>query len=222
MTAAITQTIRASAVRAARRYSAYELTMLFFAFAMIGWGWEVFLHIVFDGELVNRGTLLGPWLPIYGVGGAIVTSLLRRLADRPIAVFFLSSALCAAIEFTASVYLEAVYGLRWWDYSAYTFNIDGRICLETTVGFGIGCCIALYIAAPAIADRLDRLPRTARRVLCAALVLLFAADFVYSTFSPNTGKGITDNGPGQAFVQIDPAEASQLNLLTLPVQYPHQ
>ena len=222
MTAVITQTLKRHTARAARRYNAYELAMLFFAFAMIGWVWEVFLHIMFDGELVNRGTMLGPWLPIYGVGGAIVTALLRRLADRPVAVFLASSALCAAIEFIASVYLEAVYGLRWWDYSAYTFNIDGRVCLETTVGFGIGCCIALYIAAPAIANRLGSLPQTERRVLCAALILLFAADFVYSTISPNTGKGITDDGPGQAFVQVDPTEVSQLNLMALTVVYPHQ
>ena len=222
MTAVLTQTIRRQTGRAARRYSAYELTMLFFAFAMIGWVWEVFLHVMFDGELVNRGTLFGPWLPIYGVGGALVTSLLRRLASRPIAVFFASSALCAAIEFAASVYLEAVYGLRWWDYSAYTFNIDGRVCLETTVGFGLGCCIALYCAAPAIADRLGRLPQSTRRALCAVLILLFAADFVCSTISPNTGKGITDDGPGQAFIQVNPTEVSRLGPLLMNVQYPHQ
>ena len=46
-----------------------------------GWLWEVALHLVFNGELVKRGTMLGPWLPIYGAGGVLAVLLLRRFAD---------------------------------------------------------------------------------------------------------------------------------------------
>ncbi len=39
---------------------------------MIGCLYEVVLHLVTHGELVNRGILHGPWLPIYGTGCIIM------------------------------------------------------------------------------------------------------------------------------------------------------
>src|SRR5699024_193673 len=66
-----------------RHYSIRTLILLFFAFSIAGWLWEVTLHIVTKGMLVNRGTMLGPWLPIYGAGGALVLFLLKKLFTRP-------------------------------------------------------------------------------------------------------------------------------------------
>lgn len=51
-----------------RLYSVTSVILLFFSFCFIGWLWEVSLHLVSDGEFVNRGVLHGPWLPIYGMG----------------------------------------------------------------------------------------------------------------------------------------------------------
>ena len=52
-----------------RNYTLMTYILLFFIFAFIGWIWEVGIHIVEDGVFVNRGTMFGPWLPIYGFGG---------------------------------------------------------------------------------------------------------------------------------------------------------
>ncbi|MDO4271136.1 MAG: putative ABC transporter permease [Eubacteriales bacterium] len=200
--------------RASRRYTAAELTGLFFTFSVLGWLWEVALHIVFDGELVNRGTMLGPWLPIYGAGGVLAVLLLRRFADRPAAVFALGTALCSVIEFSAGRYLEAVYGLRWWDYSMYPLNIDGLVCAQTSLVFGLGCCAAVYLAAPALAERFARLPRMQARQCCVLLLTLFALDFGWSAANPNAGAGVTDYSVQQAahadgtFSVIDVAHAA--------------
>lgn len=208
---AVYREIAAKRIRlAGEKYSVQTLTLLFFAFSMAGWLWEVVLHIIFDGELVNRGALLGPWLPIYGAGGIAVVVLLRRLADRPQLLFAASALLCGAIEYGTSVYLEAVYGLRWWDYSTYTFNIGGRICLETMLLFGVGCCVAVYAAAPALAARIGRLPRLGRGILCAVLVVLFAFDFVWSTAHPNVGPGVTERAGVQQVRLFDHAQITGL------------
>ena len=112
MTAALQQYVGNCRVRAVRRYSMVEMTGLFFAFSVIGWLWEVGLHVVLDGELVNRGTMLGPWLPIYGAGGVLAVLLLRRVAYSPALVLALGTAMCTAVEYAAGRYLLAVYGLR--------------------------------------------------------------------------------------------------------------
>lgn len=202
--------------RAARRYSALELTELFFVFSVIGWVWEVALHVVFDGELVNRGTMFGPWLPIYGTGGVLSVVLLRRIAHRPAAAFCAAAVLCSVLEYGTSWYLERVYGLRWWDYSMYPLNLDGRICLQTAVVFGLGCCAALYLVAPAVAERLARLPRVPQPRVCAMVLLLFALDFGWSTVNPNAGVGVSDYPLSQSvraegqLTELDPPHAVAL------------
>lgn len=54
-----------------RSYSLVNLVMIFFIFCFVGWVWEVSLAFISEGTFVNRGTLHGPWLPIYGTGGVI-------------------------------------------------------------------------------------------------------------------------------------------------------
>lgn len=175
-----------------RKYTLKTLILLFFAFAFAGWVWEVALHIVTQGMFINRGTMFGPWLPIYGAGGALVLLLLKRLFKSPVATFLVSMVLCSVIEYFTSWYLEATKGVRWWDYSGYFMNLNGRICLEGAVVFGLGCCAVVYFAGPLLGGLIDRLSSPVQLVLCAVLVALFTTDAVYSHFHPNAGKGITD------------------------------
>ena len=208
MTAALQQYVGNCRVRAVRRYSMVEMTGLFFAFSVIGWLWEVGLHVVLDGEPVNRGTMLGPWLPIYGAGGVLAVLLLRRVAYSPALVLALGTGMCTAVEYATGRYLLAVYGLRWWDYSMYPLNVDGLVSPLTSLVFGLGCCAAVYAAGPALADCISRLARRRAQVLCIALAVLFVLDFVWSAVHPNMGTGVTT--PHGGMVVIDPAKLTEL------------
>lgn len=213
MTATIQRQGRKYRARAARHYTAAELTGLFFAFAAIGWLWEVGLHLALEGELVNRGTMVGPWLPIYGAGGVLAVLLLRRFADKPLLTFALGTALCTVIEYGTGKYLLAVYGLRWWDYSMYPLNIDGLVSPLTSLLFGLGCCAAVYWAGPALADRFARLTRRQAHALCAALLVLFALDFIWSAVHPNTDAGAAAPYGGMTVVEPDEIGLLPHNLL---------
>lgn len=212
MTAAAERQVRGYRMRAVRRYTAGELTGLFFAFSALGWLWEVGLHLVLDGELVNRGTMLGPWLPIYGAGGVLALLLLRRAAARPLRVFALGTLLCTAIEYATGRYLLAVYGLRWWDYSMYPLNLDGLVSPLTSMLFGLGCCAAVYAAGPALAARFARLDRRHARALCILLCLAFVLDFVWSAAHPNAGAGVTTLTGGLIVIDPDDLPALLQNL----------
>ena len=73
-----------------RTYSIRSIILIFFSFSMIGWLWEVSLHLFGDGIFVNRGFFHGPWLPIYGTGGVLVILLLKKFVDRPVVTFFMT------------------------------------------------------------------------------------------------------------------------------------
>lgn len=165
--------------------------MFFFSFAIIGWVWEVVLHFVQTGDIVNRGVLLGPWLPIYGTGGIAVMLFLRKLFDKPILTFFLIMIVASGIEYFTSWMLEMQNGIRWWDYTGYFMNLNGRICLEGAVIFGIGGSLVVYIVAPALSRVYEKISFGVRSVVCTVLLIIFLTDIIHSQEHPNTGKGIT-------------------------------
>ena len=61
----------------------WSLFLVFMLFSMVGWIWEVSLHMITHGTFVNRGILHGPWLPIYGGGVVLIAVLLFRLREKP-------------------------------------------------------------------------------------------------------------------------------------------
>lgn len=175
-----------------RRYSLVTYILLFFIFSLIGWLWEVGIHIVEDGVFVNRGTMFGPWLPIYGVGGTIGIILLKKIMDNHVLTFFSVVIICSVVEYATSWYLEAFKGIKYWDYTGYFCNINGRICLEGALVFGFAGCAGIYIMAPFFDDMLNKIPLRGRIAACILLAILFGTDFLYSKSHPNMGKGITD------------------------------
>ena len=177
-----------------RHYSLLSIAMIFFSCSVVGWIWEVSLHLVTDHQFVNRGVLHGPIIPIYGYGALISLCLLTRLRKSPVATFFAAVVLSGVLEYVTAIALEFQHdGAKWWDYSGYFLNIDGKVCAEGLLVFGIGCCAGIYFLCP-ILDSIYRKVKT-KILLPIAIVMLciYVTDNVYSTFVPNAGTGITDS-----------------------------
>lgn len=176
----------------ARCYSISSLILIFFSLCMVGWLWEVTLHLVNDGIFVNRGTLHGPWLTIYGAGSVMILLLLRRLRTIPWLEFIAAIVLCGIVEYFTHWFLELTKGAKWWDYTGYLLNLNGRICAEGLFVFGLGGIAVVYLLAPFLDNLFRKIKRSVLIMICAILITAFAADLVYSHFVPNMGKGITD------------------------------
>ena len=176
-----------------RHYSLWSLIVIFLSMSMFGWLWEVGMHLVSYGEFVNRGALHGPWLPIYGTGAVLILTVLNRFRKNPALEFGAMIVLCGFLEYMTSLVMEIVTGgTKWWDYSGYFLNLNGRICAEGLLVFGIGGLAIVYIIAPVIDDLMGRLNERKVMTVCTVLLVLFLADAVYSQIHPNTGEGVTD------------------------------
>lgn len=178
-------------------YTIRDIVLFFFIFSIFGWVWEVFISLFEDGMFVNRGTMFGPWLPIYGWGGIAILVLLKPFREKPWLLFIMAVLLCGVLEYGTSLYLECVHHMKWWDYNGYFLNINGRVCLEGLLVFGLGGCGFTYILAPMCYNILKKINVKILNILCIVLISLYFVDFVYSTFNPNTGEGITDYAPYQ-------------------------
>ena len=176
-----------------RHYSIPSLVLIFFTMCMIGWLWEVSLHLIQDGVFVNRGIMHGPWLPIYGSGGLMILVVLNKFRNNRIVQFILAVILCGVVEYFTHWYLELTHdGTKWWDYTGYFLNIGGRICAEGLLVFGLGGMAIVYFLGPVLDNQFRRIPWKIAAVVCSSLVVCFAVDMVYSSKHPNMGEGITD------------------------------
>jgi len=178
---------------AERNYKLIHLLLMFFIFSTVGWIWEVMLGYMTRGMLVNRGVLHGPLLPIYGRGAILILVLLKKFRKYPVVEFAGIILLSGCMEYFISWYLEMLYnGKRWWDYSDYWLNLNGRICAEGLLIFGLGGMFAVYIAAPFLDNKMQKMKPQRLMILAAVLLVIYVGDSIYSTKYPNEGDGITE------------------------------
>jgi hypothetical protein len=164
----------------------------FLVFSFVGWVYEVAIEFVELGTFVNRGTMYGPWIPIYGVGGVAIVVLLRRWAGSPLKVFFGAMGIGGVIEWVGAWALWHLRHLVYWDYQGYFLNFQGRVALESLLSFGLMGVAAVEVCGPLVVTLVRRLPPHWYRRLALLLALLFLADIVTSIALPHTGEGITE------------------------------
>lgn len=175
-----------------KSYSITSYILFFFTFAFIGWLWEVMLHLVTDGKFVNRGVMYGPWLPIYGFGGILILFFLKPFRKQKSIYFVAAVVLAGVLEYTTSWALEVIKNMKWWDYTGYFLNLNGRICLEGLIVFGLGGCALTYLVAPNLDLLYDFIKPKIKIVICTILLIVYGTDMIYSFQHPNSGEGITN------------------------------
>ena len=165
-------------------WTTISLWILHFAvYSIIGWCYEVILDLVARQKLVNRGFLMGPYCPIYGVGAVLILLLFGDTSMNPIALFLASAAVCTALEYFTSYWMERLFHARWWDYSQKHFQINGRVCLEGFLAFGAMSVILVYWVDPALTDLFARIPELGVIITAAVFTGWFAFDAVRSILS---------------------------------------
>lgn len=189
-----------------RHYSLLSLIVLFFIFSGFGWVWELIYYYIKQGRLINRGVLHGPWLPIYGFGGMMVLIFLYSFRKKPFVHFWMTVLVCGAFEYFGGWALEEMYHEKWWDYTGYFLNLNGRICAEGLFVFGVCGLAFIYVLAPLLDDRIRKWNRKIVIPVCAVLIALFLSDMIYSRFVPNTGSGVT----GDFEDEVTPTKVTQV------------
>ena len=154
--------------------------MLFFIYAILGWIIETTLVSIEKRKFVNRGFLIGPYCPIYGFGGLAITILLKNYTKDTIVLYLMAVIICGILEYLTSYIMEKIFKARWWDYSAKKYNINGRICLETVVPFGILGCLVMYVLNPITFKYLNMLSNSMLNIISAICFTIFITDNIVS------------------------------------------
>lgn len=127
-----------------------NLFFCFFFYSFWGWFYESTLcSLIGESRLFNRGFLLGPYCPIYGVG-VLICRLALQGCDNVYIIFFVSAVLCCALEYVTSFGMEKLFHAKWWDYSDMPFHLHGRVCLYGGIIFGTANVLIHFFIHPAL------------------------------------------------------------------------
>lgn len=154
--------------------------LLFLLYAILGWVMEVSISFIYNKKFINRGFLIGPYCPIYGIGVLLIIFLLKNYTANPLVLFVLTMVICMILEYLTSYLMEALFHARWWDYNNKKFNINGRICLETTMPFGLGGLLIIYIINPLLTSWLNKISNNSLIIIGIILMIIFLVDLVLS------------------------------------------
>ena len=169
----------------------------FVLYAVLGWSYEVILEtFIYQWGFANRGVLFGPYCPVYGVGAMSFLLCLGKLMRKkdirwlniikPIIIFIGCAAIATLIELTASYILEFASGSwPWQTYEDYKYNFQGRIALSTSLRFGLGGTIFLYIVQPFFDWILLKPGKNQLNIISAVMLAILSADCIYTFIIKN-------------------------------------
>ena len=162
-------------------YTWYQWLLFFFIYCFIGWIIESTYVSVRSLHFVNRGFLRLPLLPLYGSGAIIMLWLSLPVQGNIFLVFLFGMAGASALEYATGYVMERLFKMKYWDYSNNPFNINGYICLGTSLAWGFLTLLLTEIIHRPLEWLVLRLNGTVCIVLVVVIGILFVTDAVHST-----------------------------------------
>ena len=157
-----------------------HIFLLFIIYSILGWIIECTFCQIYYHKLVDRGFLLGPYCPIYGVAAICMIKALERWQNDWFVLFVMAILIASVIEYITSYIMEIIFHTRWWDYSNSSFNVNGRICLLNSLLFGILGIILLKMVNPFVNHWLLGIPTNILNIISIILLIFFIIDFIIS------------------------------------------
>lgn len=161
-------------------YSVIQWLFFFYFYCFCGWCVESAYVSVKDRRLTNRGFMRGPFLPIYG-SGAIMMLVVSIPFQNSIALTYVAGCVGATVlEYVTGVTMEALFKVRYWDYSNKKFNFQGHVCLGTTLSWGFLTILMTEIVHVPVERLVLSIPGQTLTVLTLVLTAVIFADFALS------------------------------------------
>ncbi|MCM1568720.1 MAG: putative ABC transporter permease [Roseburia sp.] len=118
-------------------YTIVQWIFFFYVYCFLGWCFESAFVSLKSRKPVNRGFMRGPFLPLYGSGAIMMLVVSMPFQNHVVLVYLAGCVGATALEYVTGVVMEALFHVRYWDYSNQRFNFQGHICLSSTLAWGV-------------------------------------------------------------------------------------
>lgn len=161
-------------------YTVHQWLLLFYIYCFMGWVWESCYVSLENQKWVNRGFLKGPFLPIYGSGAIVVIISTLTVENELILVFIIGMIAATILEYITGAMMEKVFHVRYWDYTKEPFNINGHICLTSSLAWGVFSVLLVRFVNPPIENLIKFIPEVISEVSAYVITIFITIDVVQS------------------------------------------
>lgn len=169
-------------------FTIWRLLAYFIIYSIVGYLIETAFGLVKYGTLESRQSFLyGPFCAIYGIGAVVIIISLQYFKKNYNTLFLGGCLVGSILEYVISWIGEAIFNVKWWDYSNMPLNLNGRICLAYSVFWGI---LALYLMIslnPKIDILIDWIKKKINIKLLKAsvitLIIIMAIDYIITAYA---------------------------------------
>ena len=161
-------------------YTISQWVLFFLVYCFFGWCIESTFVSCRTRKLDNRGFLNGPVIPIYGFGAIAILFATLPVRTHPVAVFFLGMLAASVLEYFTGMAMEAIFKVRYWDYSDNFMNLNGHICLFTSLCWGALSVVLVEWIHRGVERVILGLPDSVSQLLSLILSGIFLADLAVS------------------------------------------
>lgn len=161
-------------------YPWYHWILFFFFYSFCGWVFESTYVSIRTRRFVNRGFLRLPLLPLYGTGAVMMLWLSLPVKDSVVLVYLSGVVGATVLEYVTGWVMEKLFKMKYWDYSDQKFNLNGYICLSSSVTWGFLTIFLTEIVHQPVAGLVLRMDHRVEFALIAVVGAAFLADTVVS------------------------------------------
>lgn len=157
-------------------YTQAQWLLIFYFYCVAGWIWESCYVSCCQRHWVNRGFLHGPWLPIYGTGAIAILFTTMPVHDSIPLIFLVGMVSATVLEYVTGAVMERIFHMRYWDYSSKHFNLNGYICLSSSLAWGGFSLLLVRVLHPPVDRLIVSLSGAIPDILSFLLTILFTVD----------------------------------------------
>ena len=161
-------------------YSIVEWLFFFYFYCFVGWCIESAYVSVRTRKLTNRGFMRGPFLPLYGSGAIMMLVVSMPFQDNILMVYVAGCVGATVLEYVTGVTMEALFKVRYWDYTKNKFNFQGHICLGTSLSWGFLTILMTEVVHVPVERMALSVPDMPLKAVTGVLTVYIAADFALS------------------------------------------
>ena len=171
-----------------KKLTIHHLFWYFIIFSILGLIIETLYCYIGTGVFESRkGLIWGPFCPVYGVCGAGLIYILEKLNCKTISQLFIAGIVLGSIgEYFLSYILEAIYGIRFWNYEYLQYNLNGRISLLFSFYWGVLSVVLIKFVKPLIDKGLNKLGTKPRNVIDILIFIFLVIDCIFTVWGIQT------------------------------------
>lgn len=162
------------------QYSAIEWLFFFYFYCFFGWVFESTFVSLKSRRFVNRGFMRGPFLPIYGSGAIMMLVASMPFQDNIFLTYIAGCIGATILELVTGMAMEALFKVRYWDYSNQRFNYKGHICLSSTIAWGFLTILMTEFVHKGVEKIVFAIPSIVVTVVTIILTEYIVVDFTLS------------------------------------------